>query len=180
MIVVAGLLLSVVAVLLVMEPVLRAAAGKPVELAVPLFVDSDDEDDPLQRRRDRALAALREIEFDRATGKLSDGDFQRMTAAYQAEALEALRAVDEANGGRAGAQSAWPRGSPLATRTHPRGQADAASVPPANDATDPVEALIAEARAAARERKQRFCAECGAPLEGSGRFCVECGTAVAV
>ena len=170
MIVVAGLLLSVVAVLLVMEPVLRAASGKPVELAVPLFVDSDDEDDPLQRRRDRALAALREIEFDRATGKLSDDDFQRMHAAYQAEALEALRAVDEANGGRAdqtaGARDGRSRVS--------------ASAPPAGDATDAVEALIAEARATARERKQRFCAECGTPLEGSGRFCVECGTAVSV
>ena len=78
------------------------------------------------------------------------------------------------------AASAWPRGSPLAARTRARGQADAASAPAADNATDAVEALIAEARAAARERKQRFCAECGAPLEGSGRFCVECGTAVGV
>jgi len=179
MIILAGLLLAIVAVLLVLEPVLRAAAGKPVELAVPLFVDSDDDDDPLQRRRDRALAALHEIEFDRATGKLSDEDFARMQTAYQAEALEALRAVDAAAAAAAAdAGPAWPRGSPLAARTRPRGQAGPASAP--DVAADPVEALIAETRAAARERKQRFCAECGAPLEGSGRFCVECGMAAAV
>lgn len=162
MTIVAGLLLAITAVLLVLEPVLRAAAGKPVELAVPLFVDSDDDDDPLQRRRDRALAALREIEFDKATGKLSDDDFQRMHAAFQAEALEAIRAVDEAAQLR-------PVAVPAAVAS-PSGAGDA----------DAVERLIAEARVAARERKQRFCAECGAPLEGSGRFCVECGTAVAV
>jgi hypothetical protein len=172
MIIVAGLLLAIVAVLLVLEPVLRAAAGKPVEMAVPLFVDSDDDDDPLQRRRDRALAALREIEFDRATGKLSDDDFHRMTATYQAEALEALRAVDAA----AGASSDGPRGSPLAARTRPRDPGESSR--PADD--DAVEALIAETRAAARERKQRFCAECGTPLEGTGKFCVECGVAVGV
>jgi len=149
MTIVAGLLIAVVAVLLVLEPVLRAAAGKPVELAVPLFADSDDEEDPLLRRRDRALAALREIEFDRATGKLSDDDFARLQSKYQVEALEALRAVDAAQAGPGPA----PEG-------------------------DAVERLIAEARAQARTKQQRFCEECGTPLEGSGKFCVACGTAV--
>jgi len=157
MTIVAGLLIAVVAVLLVLEPVLRAAAGKPVELTVPLFADSDDEDDPLLRRRDRALAALREIEFDRATGKLSDEDFAGLQAKYQAEALEALRAVDEA---KADAGVVSRAGAALA----------------ASGDGDAVERLIAEARAQARTRKQRFCEECGAPLEGSGKFCVTCGT----
>ncbi len=154
MTIVAGLLIAVVAVLLVLEPLLRAAAGRPVELAVPLFADSDDEEDPLQRRRDRALAALREIAFDQATGKLSDDDHARLQAKYQAEALEALRAVDAAE----------------ATDRRTDGPTDG----------DAVERLIAEARAQARTRKQRFCEECGAPLEGSGKFCVACGSSVAV
>ena len=162
MIVVAGFLLALTAVLLVLEPVLRAAAGKPVEMAVPLFVDSDDDDDPLQRRRDRALAALREIEFDRATGKLSDEDFQRMHAAYEVEALDALRAVDVA----------------AEQRSVPAAQVALASGGLSDE--DAIERLIAEARASARDKKRRFCAECGTALEGSGRFCVECGTAVAV
>jgi len=159
MIIVAGLLIAVIAVLLVLEPVLRAAAGKPVELAVPLFADSDDEDDPLARRRDRALAALREIEFDKATGKLSDDDYTRLQVKYQAEALEALRAVD-ATKGEAGVAA-------LA----------GAAMAPGPDG-DAVERLIAEARAQARTKQQRFCEECGAPLEGSGKFCVACGSAV--
>jgi len=159
MTIIAGLLIAIVAVLLVLEPLLRAAAGRSVELAVPLFADSDDEDDPLLRRRDRALAALREIEFDRATGKLSDEDFAKLQVKYQAEALAALRAVDEAKAadGRTGVRTEGPA---------------AAGV------EDAVERLIAEARAQARTKKQRFCEECGAPLEGSGRFCVACGTPI--
>jgi hypothetical protein len=157
MVIAAGLLLALLAVLLVLEPVLRAAAGQKIELADPLFLDSDDEDDPVQRRRDRALAALREIDFDRATGKLSDGDYERLKATYTAEALAALREVDAA----AVVSPALP----------PSG-------PPASD--DAVEALIASARAEARRTGKKFCSECGAPLEGKGRFCVECGTPAAV
>ena len=38
-----------------------------------------------------ALLALKEIEFDRETGKLSDADYQYLKDKYTAEALEALR-----------------------------------------------------------------------------------------
>jgi len=145
MVIVAGLLVAVLSVLLVLEPVLRAGDGRAV---VPLFSDSDDEDDPVQRRRDLALAAIKEIEFDHATGKLSDADFERLKVTYTAEALEALRAADAA---AAPAPAAAPE-----------------------SAEDAVERLIAEARVQAKGRK--FCSECGTPLEGSGKFCVECGS----
>lgn len=92
--VVGGLVLALVAVLLVLEPVLRAASGRTVVAAAPIFSDSDDEDDPLLARRDRALAALREIDFDKATGKLSDEDYDRMKTQFSAEALDAIQAVD--------------------------------------------------------------------------------------
>ena len=38
-----------------------------------------------------ALAALKEIEFDRETGKLSDADYELLKAKYTTAALEALR-----------------------------------------------------------------------------------------
>lgn len=43
-----------------------------------------------------AVAALREIEFDRVTGKLSDSDYEELRTRYTARALQALRAVDAA------------------------------------------------------------------------------------
>jgi predicted nucleic acid-binding Zn ribbon protein len=39
-----------------------------------------------------AIVALREIEFDRATGKLSDSDYAELRAAYAGRALRELRA----------------------------------------------------------------------------------------
>ena len=41
-----------------------------------------------------AVVALREIEFDRATGKLSDGDYDELRTRYTERALSALRAAD--------------------------------------------------------------------------------------
>ena len=38
-----------------------------------------------------AVAALREIEFDRATGKLSDADYADLKARYTKEAVAAMR-----------------------------------------------------------------------------------------
>ena len=41
-----------------------------------------------------AVGALREIEFDRATGKLSDSDYEALKTRYTGEALESLRSAD--------------------------------------------------------------------------------------
>ena len=43
-----------------------------------------------------AVVALREIEFDRETGKLSDADYAELKSRYTARALQAMRAGDAA------------------------------------------------------------------------------------
>lgn len=147
MVIVVGMVLALLAVLLVLEPVLRAAAGRVVEASVPIFSDSDDEDDPLLARRDRALAALKEIDFDQATGKLSDEDYDRMKTQFTAEALDAIQAVDNSS-----------------------------TLELSNSPTD-VEAMIASARSNSPSRRKfclecgaplegpgRFCVECGTPV----------------
>ncbi len=84
-----GIVVALGAVALVLDPVLRPGR---VRAAAP----AADEDDPLGHRKDLALAALKEIEFDRATGKLDDADYERMKATYTAEALAAIREVEDA------------------------------------------------------------------------------------
>ena len=47
---------------------------------------------------DEAVVALREIEFDRATGKLSDADYDELRTRYTMRALESLRAYSASPG----------------------------------------------------------------------------------
>jgi hypothetical protein len=45
----------------------------------------------LLERRDRALAALKELEFDHRTGKLSDSDYRSLLTPLRSEAAQTLR-----------------------------------------------------------------------------------------
>jgi hypothetical protein len=82
-----GTLLAVVAVAYVLYPLLfgtAPASRRPIGLQV--VAPAADED---------AIVALREIEFDRATGKLSDTDYAELKSRYTAQALAAMRARGE-------------------------------------------------------------------------------------
>jgi hypothetical protein len=87
------------------------AAGAVVVVALPFLrrpglSAADDrlgEADELERRRielaeerDRALAALKELEFDHRTGKVSDEDYRELVGPLRRRAAEALRALDPA------------------------------------------------------------------------------------
>jgi len=63
---------------------------QPLIAPTPLGVMPIDLPDPEETPRGQALLALKEIEFDRATGKLSDADYQALNAKYTALALAAL------------------------------------------------------------------------------------------
>ena len=49
---------------------------------------------PLERQKREALAAIKEAEFDRAMGKLSDVDFAQITQRYREQALAAMAAME--------------------------------------------------------------------------------------
>ena len=70
---------------LVFEPVLGLPRESP-EILEP--------EAPEETRRGTALLALKEIEFDRETGKLSDRDYDLLKARYSAEALSAIAEED--------------------------------------------------------------------------------------
>ena len=113
---------------------------------------------------------LREIEFDRATGKLSDTDYAELKADYTRRAVDAMRAEDRERAGMGDAPA------------------------------DPVEAAIRRARRDVVECAQcgprpepdaTYCSECGRFLPGrcagcgsaasepGARFCADCGRALA-
>jgi hypothetical protein len=80
------------------------AAAVVVLVALPFFVARDDEPDAVgeaeERRlalideRDRALAALKELEFDHRAGKIDDGDYRALVGPLRRTAAEALQALD--------------------------------------------------------------------------------------
>ena len=164
-----GLLLALLAVFVVVWPILRPPSAGPK----PSILFDEPEDDPVEHRKALALAALKEIEFDRETGKLSDSDYQAMLVRYQKEAMEAIKAADApAEMAAAGAGGSGGSSAPGGNGHAPAGEPTSGGGMPS--AEDAVERLIAETRKASKGKK--FCSNCGAVLEGSGRFCVECGT----
>lgn len=159
---VTGTLLAIIALVLVLAPLLSVTA--PAE-------------DTEQQRRSRnariadeeeqgsAVAALREIEFDKATGKLSDADYADLRQRYTRAALEELRQAESA-------------GREVAVPDTVLSAAGGLSI------DDAVEAAIARARETQRactvcgprpELDATYCSSCGRYLPGS---CGRCGTAI--
>jgi ribosomal protein L40E len=78
-----GTALAVASLCYVLYPLFRAdIAAVPRPLA------------DASRRQSPALDALRELEFDRQTGKISDADYEPLKARYTEQALAVMRAGD--------------------------------------------------------------------------------------
>ena len=90
-----GTILAVGALAYVLFPLLADAVPEPRRRALVAR-------DALVGAEHEAVVALREIEFDRVTGKLSDGDYDELKARYTKRALEALRAGASSTAAHAG------------------------------------------------------------------------------
>src|SRR3989442_1769611 len=110
-----GVLLATGAVWFVLAPIFRPKAEGDAQ-----GEEGEDPEDDLSPRA-VALRALKEIEFDRATGKLSDVDYDALKGKYTTEALAALRAEGSGGGRREEGDvvAAPPAVSPLASRVCP-------------------------------------------------------------
>src|SRR5688500_3838911 len=167
-----GTLLAVAALAYVLYPLfaepgsiaIRQRAGRPEPTA-----------------REEAVAALREVEFDRETGKLSDSDYSTLKGRYTAEAIAAMRAEAPELTLSSSAAPATPAGS-------------------GSISDDIVEAEIRRARSVALacltcgprpEPDAVYCSACGRYLAGrcagcgepatevGARFCANCGHTLA-
>ncbi|HEX6052406.1 MAG TPA: zinc ribbon domain-containing protein [Gemmatimonadaceae bacterium] len=171
---VVGVVLAVAALVYVLLPLFDLRSG-----GVPTRVPARPAAAP-----EGAIDALREIEFDRATGKLSDDDYAALKAEYTRTALVELRARD---GATAEGVVRTPA-DPVAASADVAGVVDAA------------EAAVMKYRTLRRscdtcgprpEPDPAFCSSCGKYLRGkcshcgatvdapASRFCSNCGNSLA-
>jgi len=94
--IVLGAVLAVVAVVLVALPFLREPVTADDRLDTP--GEGALRRLELVEQRDRALAALKELEFDHRTGKVGDDDYRALVFPLRQAAAAALKALDEQDG----------------------------------------------------------------------------------
>ena len=136
-----GILLAAGVMLYVIEPVF-SGRGAPV-------YDSEDDYDEGAARRRVALTALRDLEYDRATGKLDRKDYESLREELSHDALRQLGPDAE-------------------------GEDPADSV--VERASSELEDEIAQIRRALREGLE--CASCQHVNRAGARFCAQCGQAL--
>jgi hypothetical protein len=86
-----GALVAVVAVVLVAAPFLLEP--QPADDRLHELGEGDRRKLEVAEEKDRALAALKELEFDHRTGKLSDDDYRELVGGYRRRAAAALRSL---------------------------------------------------------------------------------------
>jgi hypothetical protein len=101
-----GALLAAGCVVLVALPYLREPRPQGDALEEPSELDRRRLE--LAETRDRALAALKELELDHRTGKVSDDDYRALVGPLRREAAEALRALEPRAGAAARVKAERP------------------------------------------------------------------------
>jgi len=152
-----GTILAVGALAFVLYPVFFGVSRQPTLAVTPRLNEGES-----------AVAALREIEFDRATGKLSESDYAELKARYTKEAIAVMRRQRASPAGAAlddeieAAVKAYRETHVSCPEHGPRPEADAV--------------YCSECGRYLQEK----CAGCGAPVtERDARFCVNCGVRLA-
>jgi hypothetical protein len=147
-----GAVIAVTAVVLVALPFLREPVVEDDRLDAP--TPAEERRLLLVEERDRALAALKELEFDHRTGKIDDGDYRQLVGPLRQAAAAALRALDDwtvAAAGPGGAMSepAVPTpvpepGPPPDEGTPPTPPIVPEPYPPPDEGTPPAPPLVPE------------------------------------
>lgn len=129
--------------------------------------DPDDFDEPLpleETRQGQALLAIKDLDFDHATGKISEDDYLAMKGRFTADALAALRE-----------EPADPAEQLIAARRAALDGPVPVGVCPACGPRPEPDASYCSACGMSLE-SPTACPSCAAPLPAGARFCSGCGS----
>lgn len=173
---IAGLLVALAALALVLEPLALARPQGPAATGTA-GADELDLEDPTESDspKVRALLALREIEFDRATGKLAEEDYVRLKAKYESDAIAAIRAEDQA--AKEEARPASDRAEEVIRRAKQQGRRTCPTCGPRPEPNAVYCSTCGRSLVATAAAPR--CPVCGAALAAGAKFCADCGGAIA-
>jgi DNA-directed RNA polymerase subunit RPC12/RpoP len=170
---VTGIVVAVVALGVVLEPLLRADP-RSLTPATPSLDDDFTTIEESESPKIQALLALREIEFDKATGKLSDADYALLKRKYADSAVAAIRneqqdesgaALEKDEDDAAEAMIASVKSKELAACPTCRNKLESGSI-----------FCSTCGRSLLVEDAPMRCWMCGADVPVGAQFCAECGT----
>jgi len=160
---VVGTLLAVGALAFVLYPIFFGEARGPVR--------ANGARRPSEQ--DAAVVALREIEFDRATGKLSDADYTELKTRYTREAIAAMRRTGTATAPEASGGRPTDDEVEAVVRAY---RENKVRCPECGPRPEPDAVFCSNCGRYLRDR----CAGCGAPVQSvDARYCENCGTSLA-
>ena len=146
-------LLALVTVGLIGYPLINAREGYAGEMVL-----ADPGLENLLVQRDATYQAIKELEFDKEMGSLSEADYQDLKKRYTQKAVSVLKTIDEyGSGGPSDAEDTgdWIESQVKTIRT---GKTTGRQAP-----------------ARSRSRQVMYCPQCGSSCSEEARFCASCG-----
>jgi len=131
----------------------------------------DDEESAtrgLSARKRSALRALKELEFERSLGRISEEDFQGLSTQYRTEARAAMQALDDDLG-------TW-RSEAAALLERAEAAPETTATETAPETTPEAAPKTVAAETAATEAVTRACPKCSTVNDTDAVFCKKCGT----
>lgn len=162
---------------------LLAAVAYPLIRGSSTEEDEEDPQDPylqeLLSKKEAAYSALKELEFDYGTGKLSEEDFTELRDQYKAKAVSILKEIDEAKAGDSVEYQIEQAVEELRLGTRPTRRKEVgtpevvcAHCGMINDLGDK---FCASCGASLAEQPQNVCVNCGLAYKKGDKFCAGCG-----
>lgn len=122
-----------------------------------------------EERKQAVLRALKDLEFERSVGKISDADYKVLVSKYRAEAKHLLRVLDEESAPRRARVEGL-----VSKRLEKEGllsseakEAEGAKAEEQDESREPGEAPQA--------RAEHVCSQCGTQNDADAVFCKKCG-----